>query len=119
MKTIKILFEISILFLLLHFGTTTTVAGSDVSPKRTECGGSIASDYDVIVYPESGSGESLTRGETCVWTLHLNSTKDFNFNFQKFDLRSTSPNFDCSDIGLRIYSLENSKDSINYTYTII
>jgi len=87
---------------------------SEISPKRAECGEAIISDTGAIDYPGI-TGENLYPGEICAWTIHLNSTKDFRFHFQKFDLRSTSPNFDCSDVGIRFYSLENSKDAVNYT----
>jgi len=106
--------------LLIHLFSllllSLTVCGSEISPKRTECGEAIVSDTGSIDYPGAFTGDSLYRGEICAWTIHLNSTKDFHIVFQKFDLRSTSPNFDCSDIGIRFYSLENSKDAFNYTY---
>jgi len=85
------------------------------TPKREQCGQSIISDSGLLEYPGPLNGDNLYRGEVCVWTLHLNLTQNFSINFQKFDLRSTSPNFDCSDIGIRIYSLQNSKDAVNFT----
>jgi len=92
---------------------------SEISPKRTECGEAIISDTGAIEYPGALTEDGLYRGEICAWTIHLNSTKDFHIVFQKFDIRSTSPNFDCSDTGIRFYSLENSKDAFNYTYKTI
>jgi len=99
-------------FIVIVLGST--LATREIQPKRLECGGAITSDDGVVEYP--GLQETLIEGETCIWTIHLNSTKDFVLNFTKFDVRSNSPSFDCSDGGMRIYSLANEKE-LNNSYT--
>jgi len=103
---------INILLLLVAFAASSCAI--EISPKREECGGTFTSDYEVFSYP-AGS-ESLYPGEVCVWTVHLSTEMDIGFTFSKFDFHSISPNFDCSDSGIRIYPLANEKDLVqNYT----
>jgi len=43
---------------------------------RAKCGGTLKADTNSLSYP-GVSGESLIPGETCVWTIHLETTRDF------------------------------------------
>jgi len=76
---------------------------SSVHAKREECGGSFITDSDTIQFP--GEEEALIAGEVCVWTVHLNTTQGFRINFDLFDIQSNRA--DCSDGGVKIYSLTN------------
>jgi hypothetical protein len=88
------------------FALALLVQGSDEldSSKRTLCGGTIIADADSLIFP--GEGDSILPGEVCVWTLHLESTNDFRFNFQQFD-SSSSTGSDCEGGGMRLYSISN------------
>jgi len=104
----------TILLLLAAFVASNCAI--EISPKREECGGTFTSDYETISYPAGTASDALYPGEVCVWTIHLSTEMDIGFTFSKFDFHSISPNFDCSDSGIRIYPLTNQKDLVqNYT----
>lgn len=72
-------------------------------PRLSQCGGDISSDADSLSYPPPG--EPLIPGETCVWTIHLETRTNFRFAISNLSLAS---NFtDCRDGALRFYSLTN------------
>jgi len=72
--------------------------------RRTECGGTLKADTNFLSYP-GVAGESLIPGETCVWTIHLETTRDFRINFTQFDINAS--NSSCTNGALRLYSLSN------------
>jgi hypothetical protein len=100
----------SIITLLLQVVLLTSLAllveGSKKldSTKRTQCGGTITADAESLIFP--GDGDSILPGEVCVWTLHLETTNDFRFNFQQFN-SSSSTGSDCEGGGMRLYSISN------------
>jgi len=71
---------------------------------RTICGGTVTADSNSLSYP-GVLGESLIPGETCVWTIHLETTQDFRFNFTEFEVNSS--NSACEVGAVRLYSLSN------------
>jgi hypothetical protein len=71
--------------------------------KRNECGGQLIADSDSVDFP--GEGETILPGEVCVWTVHLNSTRDFRLNFKRFNIAAS--NSRCTEAGVRIYSISN------------
>jgi len=73
-------------------------------PRRNPCGGSLKADSESLSYP-GVPGLSLIQGETCVWTIHLESTRDFRINFTEFDVNAS--NYSCTDGAIRLYSLSN------------
>jgi hypothetical protein len=91
---------------VLTLALALQVEGSDESDtsKRTQCGGTLTADADSLIFP--GEGDSILPGEVCVWTLHLESTNDFRFNFQQFN-SSSSTGSDCEGGGMRLYSISN------------
>ncbi|XP_021964869.1 uncharacterized protein LOC110860114 [Folsomia candida] len=97
------------LFLLIVILPTACLASlpdfvqdDGISKDLTVCGGTIESDSGVITY--SGS-PTLSRGDECVWVIHLQARMWFSFNFSKFDINSGF--LDCRDGGVRIYALTN------------
>jgi len=101
-------------------GVTSTEDISNVpNTKRTQCGGTIKADSNFLAYP-GVAGESLIPGETCVWTIHLETTRDFKINFTEFDVNDSGPS--CANGAVRLYSLSNlvPPDSIEeYSYVKI
>jgi len=96
-------------FLLLLLSLTIiggVVCEELVSPnlRRNPCGGSLKADSNSLSYP-GVPGESLLPGETCVWTIHLETTKDFRINFTEFDVNAS--NSSCTNGAVRLYSLSN------------
>jgi hypothetical protein len=92
--------------LLLLTTLALLVEGSNKldSTKRTQCGGTITADAESLIFP--GDGDSILPGQVCVWTLHLESTNAFRFNFQQFN-SSSSTGSDCDGGGMRLYSISN------------
>jgi hypothetical protein len=74
------------------------------SSKRTQCGGTVTSDADSLIFP--GEGDSILPGEVCVWTLHLETTNGFRFNLKQLN-SSNSTGSDCEGGGMRLYSISN------------
>jgi hypothetical protein len=94
---------------VLTLALAILVEGSDeLESKRSQCGGSVTADADSLIFP--GKGDSILPGEVCVWTLHLESTNDFRFNFQQFN-SSSSTGSDCEGGGMRLYSISNLEPS--------
>jgi len=97
-------------FLLLILSSSLIIGGVfceellSSNLRRNPCGGSLKADYSSLSYP-GVAGESLLPGETCVWTIHLETTKDFRINFTEFDVNAS--NSTCSDRAVRLYSLSN------------
>jgi hypothetical protein len=111
-KTIPFLQVVATLALAL------LVQGSDEldSSKWTLCGGTIIADADSLIFP--GEGDSILAGAVCFWTLHLESTNDFQFSFQQLNSNSSTGS-DCEGGGMRLYSISNlvQSDRIeSYTY---
>jgi len=69
---------------------------------QNQCGGPLEADSDSLTYPRQG--QSIQPGEMCVWTIHLQTTKAFAFNFTNLNVNSSS---ECADGSVRIYSLTN------------
>jgi len=97
-------------FLLLILSTGLIIGGvvsEELLPpnlRRNPCGGSLKADSNSLSYP-GVPGESLIPGETCVWTIHLETTKDFRINFAEFDVNVS--NSSCTNGAVRLYSLSN------------
>jgi len=73
--------------------------------RKTDCGGTLnKADSNSLSYPGL-PGISLTPGETCVWTIHLETTREFRINFTDFDVIAS--NSSCLDGAVRLYSLSN------------
>jgi len=87
----------SVLLLLIGLNISAVFAA------REACGGYRIVDTNSISYP--GTNEVLKPGEICTWAVHLNSTQGFRIDFSSFDIESTTD--DCSDAGVRVYSLSN------------
>jgi len=99
----QIIAKLTLVFLL---GLSVCFA-DDNAVLREQCGGTITSDSSSLIFP--GNSESIRPGETCVWTILLETTRDFRMNFRHFDSNST----DCEEGGVRIYSLSNLVSSDN------
>jgi hypothetical protein len=74
------------------------------SSKRTQCGGTVTADAESLIFP--GEEDSILPGQVCVWTLNLQTTNGFWFNFQQFN-SSNSTGSDCEGGGMRLYSISN------------
>jgi len=97
MKYLIILFQLALLFL-------GALSQDQKQVRRSECGGTLKADTNSLAYP-GVEGESLIPGEICVWTIHLDTTRDFRFNFTQFDVNAS--NSSCVNGALRLYSLSN------------
>jgi len=85
--------------------------------RRLNCGGSFTADSSSLIL---SGGDSLLPGESCIWTIHLETTRSFRFTLTNYTDDSTD--LDCSDAGIRIYSLTNlvPGDKLqSYTYKYI
>jgi len=61
-------------------------------------------DSSSISYP-GVLGESLIPGETCVWIIHLKTTRNFRIQFTDFDVSASNSSY--VDGGVRLYSPSN------------
>jgi hypothetical protein len=100
-RTITILLQV---VLLTTLALLVEGSADELDSKRTQCGGTVTADADSLIFP--GEGDSILPGEVCVWTLHLETTNDFRFNFQQFN-SSSSTGSDCEGGGMRLYSISN------------
>jgi hypothetical protein len=92
-------------FLLLSIVAITVVASSSAdSNKKSTCGGDHFGDEGSFTF----AGGSPP-GTVCVWTIHLESTRDFRLSFENIGL--IDGGYDCADGGVRIYSLSNLLDA--------
>jgi len=95
------------LIVLFHVGQLLPLGGLSQDQKhvrRAECGGTLKADANSLSYP-GVAGESLIPGETCVWTVHLETTRDFRINFTQFDVNAS--NSFCVNGAVRLSSLSN------------
>jgi len=96
---------ILVIILAYQLITCTAIESSSLGQatnKRSQCGGTITADSNSLAFP--GPGESLLPGEACVWTIHLETSRDFRFNFSQFNVTSENG---CRDAGIRLYALSN------------
>jgi len=96
-------FQVPCCFLLLVL-ESFFLAVSVPEFRRTECDGRLKADSNSLSYP-GVAGESLIPGETCVWTIHLETTRDFRINFTEFSVNASDSS--CADGAVRLYSLSN------------
>jgi len=96
MKHLLVLFHLALLFV--------GALSQEQRIRRSECGGTLKADTNSLSYP-GVAGESLIPGETCVWTIHLETTRDFRINFTQFDVNGS--NSSCVNGAVRLYSLSN------------
>jgi len=97
MKYFIILFQLALL-------SSGALSQDETQVRRSECGGTLKADTNSLSYP-GVAGESLIPGEICVWTIHLETTRDFRLNFTQFDVNAS--NSSCVNGALRLYSLSN------------
>ncbi|CAL8112176.1 unnamed protein product [Orchesella dallaii] len=101
-----------ILASLVHFSKSSQkVSLDDVQlelDQETRCGATIEADFGTLTVPSSG--QSISPGSICIFTIHLQTTNIFQLNITSLDVTGDEipgQDEDCSEAAVRIYSLTN------------